>query len=54
MINFLGTHPAFRLLDAAELLRAQRIDLDTGQYLALRPDVHGTDGFFAAAMVRTT
>lgn len=52
--GFLAAQPAFRLLDAAELLRAQRIDLDTGQYLALRPDVHGTDGFFAAAMVRTT
>lgn len=51
--GFLAAHSGFKLLDCAELLKAQRIDLDTGTYLALRPDLHGTDGFFAAAMTRT-
>jgi len=49
---FLAAHPAFRLLDCAELLKAQRIDLDTGQYLRLLPHLLGTDGFFAAALSR--
>ncbi len=48
--RFLESHPDFRLLDASEILKSQHIDLDTGKYLELRPDIHGTDGFFAAAM----
>jgi 16S rRNA (cytosine967-C5)-methyltransferase len=50
---FLATHPDFRLLNAAEVLAEQHIPLDTGKYLRLTPHVHGTDGFFAAAMERT-
>ena len=51
--KFLESHPGFRLLDASEIMKSQHIDLDTGKYLQLRPDLHGTDGFFAAAMERT-
>lgn len=50
--GFLGGRADFERLDCGELMRAQRIDLDTGGYLELRPHVHGTDGFFAAAMLR--
>lgn len=50
---FLAEHPAFSLLDAGAILadRDIRVSLD-GPYLRLRPDVHGTDGFFAAVMER--
>jgi 16S rRNA (cytosine967-C5)-methyltransferase len=41
-----------RLVPANEVLHAQRVPLDTGTYLRLRPDIHGTDGFFAAVMTR--
>lgn len=51
--KFLEKHPDFRLVDASEILKSQHIDLDTGKYLELRPDIHGTDGFFAAAMERS-
>jgi 16S rRNA (cytosine967-C5)-methyltransferase len=50
--QFLAGHPYYQGLDCAEVLRTQRIDLDTGRYLALRPDVYGTDAFFAAVMTR--
>ena len=38
----------FKLCNAAEILRTQQIDLDTGNYLKLLPHLHHTDGFFAA------
>lgn len=47
---FLESHPQFELLDCSEILKSQHIELNTGKYLELRPDIHGTDGFFAAAM----
>ena len=50
--RFLAEHPDFELLDAAELLHAAKIDLDTGRYLSLDSGRHGTDGFFAAALQR--
>jgi len=53
--EFLANHPDFIQLDAPELLRAQRIELpgdDKSPYLRLWPQVHGTDGFFAAAFER--
>jgi 16S rRNA (cytosine967-C5)-methyltransferase len=50
--GFLAAHPEFTLLHCGEILRSQRIDLDTGLYLQLWPHIHGTDGFFAAAMTR--
>ena len=40
------------LLFFAALLMQQGIPLETGEFLKLLPHVHGTDGFFAAAMAR--
>jgi 16S rRNA (cytosine967-C5)-methyltransferase len=50
--TFAASHPEFKTLSCAALLAAQRIDLDTGQYLRLWPHRHGTDGFFAAVFER--
>ena len=50
--GFLAAHPQFTILHCGEILRSQRIALDTGPYLQLWPHIHGTDGFFAAAMTR--
>jgi 16S rRNA (cytosine967-C5)-methyltransferase len=51
--RFLASHPEFERLDAAEILasRCETLKLE-GPYLQLRPDVHGTDGFFAAVFER--
>jgi 16S rRNA (cytosine967-C5)-methyltransferase len=49
---FLAAHPAYQLVNAAEALKEARVPLDTGDYLKLQPQVHGTDGFFAAALER--
>jgi len=46
--SFLAAHPDFKLLNTAEILKQQQIDLDTGDYLKLLPHLHNTDGFFAA------
>jgi 16S rRNA (cytosine967-C5)-methyltransferase len=46
------TAGAFAPLHCGELLAAQRIALDTGARLRLRPHRHGTDGFFAVAFAR--
>jgi 16S rRNA (cytosine967-C5)-methyltransferase len=48
--HFLADHPRFTLLNCAELLAQQKIPLDTGKFLQLSPCLHGTDGFFAAAL----
>jgi 16S rRNA (cytosine967-C5)-methyltransferase len=48
--NFLQEHASFTLLNCAEILRQQKIPVDTGIFLELSPGRHGTDGFFAAAM----
>ena len=50
--DFLGSHPSFKLLPAADVLRQQHIDLDTGEFLELTPQRQGCDGFFAAVMQR--
>ncbi len=47
---FLERSPEFRLVPAHEVLAAQRIAIQCGDYLELWPDEHGTDGFFAAIM----
>jgi 16S rRNA (cytosine967-C5)-methyltransferase len=47
---FLAQHPAFKIVDAADILAQQKIELNTGTYLKMLPHVHGTDGFFAAVM----
>jgi 16S rRNA (cytosine967-C5)-methyltransferase len=49
---FLIKRPDFFGLHCGELLREQRIELDTGRLLRLYPHLHGTDGFFAAALQR--
>jgi 16S rRNA (cytosine967-C5)-methyltransferase len=51
--NFLAAHPDFKLLNAAEILKQQQINLDTGDYLKLLPHLHNTDGFFAAVFEKT-
>lgn len=51
--QFLATHPDFKLLNAAEILAQQQINLDTGNYLKLLPHLHNTDGFFAAVFEKT-
>ncbi|ULJ62049.1 RsmB/NOP family class I SAM-dependent RNA methyltransferase [Wielerella bovis] len=50
--NFLENNPQFELVDCSELLSAQKIDLNTGQFLILNTATHGTDGFFAAVLQR--
>jgi len=51
--QFLAKHPDFKLLNAAEILKQQHIELDTGEYLKLLPHLHQTDGFFAAVFEKT-
>jgi len=51
--QFLAAHPEFQLRNAAQVLGGRCPDLGLADdYLRLRPDVHGTDGFFAALMQR--
>jgi 16S rRNA (cytosine967-C5)-methyltransferase len=50
---FLAAHPDFRLIPAGEVLAAQNIALEMGDYLHLDPAIHHTDGFFAAVLERT-
>lgn len=52
--SFLASHADFKLLNAAEILSSQQIDLDTGKYLKLLPHLHQTDGFFAAVFEKVT
>lgn len=51
--KFLERNTEFKLLDAGPVLadRCPQLVID-GPYLKLRPDYHGTDGFFAAVMAR--
>lgn len=51
--RFLERHPDFERLDVGPVLadRCPTLVVD-GPYLKLRPDYHGTDGFFAAVMMR--
>ncbi|MBS4096343.1 MAG: RsmB/NOP family class I SAM-dependent RNA methyltransferase [Sulfuricella sp.] len=50
---FLATHPEFTQLDCADLLKRQQVALGTGKNLRLYPQVHGTDGFFAAVLEKS-
>ena len=50
--RFVAAHPEFTALSCGELLAAQRIALPAGMRLRLWPHLHGTDGFFAAALER--
>lgn len=51
---FLDENRDFTLLNATEVLadRCTTIPAMSGPFLHLRPDLHGTDGFFAAVMQR--
>ena len=49
---FLAAHVDFTLIPMTQILAEQRIDLTMQDYLKLSPDVHQTDGFFAAVMER--
>ncbi|OGS93047.1 MAG: SAM-dependent methyltransferase [Gallionellales bacterium GWA2_59_43] len=49
---FLAAHPDFVLRPAGEVLQQQKIALEMGDYLELRPQLHSTDGFFAAVLER--
>ena len=50
---FLAAHPAFARRRASDVLAAQGIALDLpGDDLQLLPQVHGTDGFYAAVLER--
>jgi 16S rRNA (cytosine967-C5)-methyltransferase len=49
---FLAAHPDFTLLPAGEVLHQQHIELTMGDYLQLTPQLHNTDGFFAAVLER--
>lgn len=50
---FLQANPDFELLDATAIASERCPGLEVqGPYLQLRPDVHGTDGFFAAVLQR--
>jgi 16S rRNA (cytosine967-C5)-methyltransferase len=49
---FLASHPDFVLLPAGDVLRQQKIPMEMGDYLELRPNLHATDGFFAAVLER--
>jgi len=51
--TFLAAHPEFRALNCGELLERQGIPLQTGEHLQLWPQLHQTDGFFAAALERS-
>lgn len=50
---FLAANPGFELLDAQNILKDRCKNLTfEGPYFSLRPDTHGTDGFYAAVMQR--
>jgi 16S rRNA (cytosine967-C5)-methyltransferase len=50
--QFLLDHPDFALLPMTQVLAEQKIALEMGDYLALLPHKHHTDGFFAAVFER--
>ncbi|HJV06295.1 MAG TPA: RsmB/NOP family class I SAM-dependent RNA methyltransferase [Chromobacteriaceae bacterium] len=50
---FLAEHPDFQRVPVDQVLAEQKIALSTGDYLELKPNLHNTDGFFAAVLVRT-
>lgn len=50
--GFLAAHPEFHALHCGELLKRQNIAIDCGEQMQLWPQLHHTDGFFAAALER--
>jgi len=52
--RFLAENPDFVLLDAGKIVQDRCKNLTVqGPWLKMRPDTHGTDGFFAAVMERS-
>ncbi len=49
---FLSTHADFVLIPMHQILAEQRIELAMQDYLKLSPELHQTDGFFAAVLER--
>ena len=52
--HFLSSHPDFQLVNCSDLLKSNKIALDTGEFLQLNPATHHTDGFFAAVMQKSS
>ena len=52
--HFLSNHPDFQLVNCSDLLKSNKIALDTGEFLQLNPATHHTDGFFAAVMQKSS
>ncbi|MFM7226384.1 MAG: SAM-dependent methyltransferase, partial [Betaproteobacteria bacterium] len=52
--RFFSQQANYRLIPAHEILLEQKIALDTGAYLQLLPHRHGTDGFFAVVLERSS
>jgi 16S rRNA (cytosine967-C5)-methyltransferase len=52
VMGFLHAAPQFALRNAGDVLRAQGIALDTGEWYRVSPHRHAMDGFFAAVMER--
>lgn len=50
--QFLATHADFELIPMRDVLSEQKINLEMSDYLKLSPELHETDGFFAAAFQR--
>ena len=50
--DFLSHHPEYVELDCGQILRAAGIPIDSGTRLRLLPNIHDTDGFFAALLER--
>ncbi len=51
--SFLDETPGFEPLNCGELLKSHGIGIAVSEHLRLWPHVHGTDGFFAAALQRS-
>jgi 16S rRNA (cytosine967-C5)-methyltransferase len=51
---FLEERGDFQSINCQDVLAQQGIALDSGESFRLLPHVHGTDGFFAAALQRKT
>ena len=50
--QFLAEHPNFELVPMSQVLAEQKIPLVMENYLKLSPELHQTDGFFAAVFMR--
>ncbi len=50
--EFLSDHSSFELVSCRQALDESHIELDSADFLELRPQLHDTDAFFAAVMQR--